>query len=363
MGGRGRAHSAPERGQILNLIDQALQSGARQSKACDILKLSPRTLQRWRKQNVGQDRRAGPKSKPANKLSQQERQQVLETANSQEFCDLSPKQIVPRLADRGCYLASESTFYRILRTQGQVSRRGRKRSPTAKPREFRATGPNQVWTWDITYLPAAVAGRFLHLYLVVDVFSRKIVGWEIHEKESQALSSKLLERLCREQCIDPGSLVLHSDNGGPMKGATMRTTLERLGVQESFSRPRVSNDNPYSESLFCTLKYRPDYPRRPFSGVENAQLWVAKFCFWYNNVHLHSGIKFVTPSDRHEGKDADLLRNRRRVYEAAKAAKPERWSGKIRNWNRVEEVFLNPEPRDSSVKRTLVSKADTVRRF
>jgi putative transposase len=174
----------------------------------------------------------------------------------------------------------------------------------------------------------------------MDIFSRKITGFDIHEEESMEHSSKLVERLCFNEGIQEGDLSLHADNGGPMKGATMLATLEKLGVAASFSRPRVSNDNPYSESLFKTLKYCPKYPDR-FKDIAEAKSWMIEFVDWYNN-HPHSGIKFVTPKERHQGLDIDILEKRKLVYLEAKNKNPERWCGrKTRNWDRDEKVFLN----------------------
>jgi transposase InsO family protein len=330
---------------ILELLDEAVESGARLVRACDMLGLAVRTVQRWRDQGEqGFDRRFGPKTPPRNKLSSAERQKVLDAANRPEHVDLSPKQIVPRLADDGIYLASESTFYRVLHEEDALQHRepSRPRS-VAKPREYVATGPLEIWSWDITYLRSAVRGAFYYLYLVEDVWSRKIVGWDVHEEESMDLSSALIHDVAARLGCDPRGLVLHSDNGGPMKGSTMLATLERLGIVPSFSRPHVSDDNPYSESLFRTLKYRPEYPSGAFANIEAARSWVEDFVAWYNTEHLHSAINFVTPHDRHTGKDEAILAGRQEVYEAARKRNPQRWSGKTRNWERVEVVTLNPE--------------------
>lgn len=329
---------------ILDLLDEAAGDGARLSKACEVLGLSRRTAERWRAADGGEDGRQGPLAAPVNKLSEKERARVIETVNSPEYRDLSPKQIVPRLADEGKYLASESTVYRLLREEGLDAHRERSRPPVhSRPREHAADGPNQVWSWDITYLPSVVRGLFFYLYMVVDVWSRKIVGWEVHAEESMDLAARLISRTCAELGVDPDGLVLHADNGGPMKGSTMLATMQRLGVVPSFSRPHVSDDNPFSEALFRTLKYRPEYPRAPFATQEAARAWVAGFVAWYNTKHLHSAIRFVTPDDRHFGREDAILRHRKLVYERARRRNPSRWSGDTRDWNPVGTVVLNPE--------------------
>jgi putative transposase len=210
--------------------------------------VSLRTFQRW--VNDGDTVRADGRTTtvrppPGNKLSEAERQQILDVANSAEFASLPPSQIVPGLADRGVYLASESSFYRVLRSASLQHHRGRARAPSARVvTSHCATGPNQVWSWDITWLPAAVKGQYYYWYMMLDVFSRKIVGYEVHEAESAELAALLMRRASLAEGLAGRPLVLHSDNGSPMKGATMLATLENLGVVASFSRPRVSNDNP-----------------------------------------------------------------------------------------------------------------------
>jgi len=339
--------STPDRRRAVELVEEAMAQGASQAKACELLEISVRTYQRWTREG-GVERDARPKAErpaPANRLSEAERERILEVCNQPEFASLPPSQIVPMLADQGEYIASESSFYRVLREAGQAHRRGRSRPPQqrAKPEAYRATGPNQVWSWDITFLASTVAGRFYRLYLVMDIYSRKIVGWEVHERESADLAAQLIRRACLAEGVTQQGLVLHSDNGAPMKGATMLATLQRLGVVPSFSRPSVSNDNPYSESLFGSLKYSPAYPARPFDNIEAARDWVHTFVTWYNGAHRHSGIQYVTPNERHQGKDGAILAQRKAVYEAAKARHPERWSGATRNWSKPEVVYLNPD--------------------
>jgi putative transposase len=342
----------------MDLIDKAIASGARLKKAADIIGLSARTIIRWRNQDGGQDQRKGPLNPPANKLSQKERQQILDVANSAPFRDLSPKQIVPKLADQGIYLASESTFYRVLKEHKMLThRQASKPAVMNRPKEHVATGPCQVWSWDITYLQSSVKGIFFYLYMIVDVWSRKIIAAQIFDKESMDHSSALLAHACMVHGVQPEELVLHSDNGGPMKGATMLATLHKLGVVPSFSRPSVSNDNPYSESLFRTMKYRPEYPSRPFDNIEQAQAWVDEFVFWYNTQHLHSSIRYVTPDDRHYGREDHILANRKKVYAKARSQYPNRWSKNIRNWNPVRQVWLNPKKRDETNKTHYLKKA------
>ncbi|VAW51319.1 Mobile element protein [hydrothermal vent metagenome] len=204
---------------------------------------------------------------------------------------------VPKLADEGRYLASESTFYRVLKAEKQLQHRQKSKPvrQVKKPRALTATGANQLYCWDITYLPTQVLGLFFYLYLVMDIYSRKIVGWQIYERESSALAADLMTDICQRESVKPNQVILHSDNGSPMKGATMQATLQALGVVPSFSRLSVSNDNPYSESLFRTLKYRPEYPENAFGDLSAARIWVKGFVGWYNDEHLHSSIKFITP--------------------------------------------------------------------
>ncbi|MFQ5544265.1 MAG: IS3 family transposase [Nitrospiria bacterium] len=333
--------SAQDRAECISLITEAVAAGARKVMACQTLDLQIRTIERWEKTPA--DGRCGPRSSPSNALTQEERTKVLEIANSAEFANLSPCQIVPQLADRGEYVASESSFYRILHEEKLLNHRSKSSPRTnSKPEELVAHEPNQIWSWDITYLKGAIKGTYYYLYLPMDVFSRKIVHWEVHECENAELSSGMIEKACSMNQIQRDQITLHSDNGGPMKGATMLATLQKLGIMPSFSRPSVSDDNPYSESLFKTLKYCPSYPERGFASLEEARKWVMKFVHWYNNVHLHSGINFVTPASRHCGADEEILEKRHRVYELAKAKNPNRWSKETRNWSRVGKVELNP---------------------
>jgi putative transposase len=328
---------------LLELIDEAVASGATLHRACAAVGLSPTTVARWRKSPGSEDCRRGPISKPLNALSDEERADVVAIMNEPQYSSMSPCTLVPLLATLGFYLASESTFYRIARALKLQTRRGRARTPShRKPHEFVASGPNQVWAWDITFLPSEVRGRFFKLYVVLDVWSRLIVGAVVHEIEDATLAAELLERCYVEQGVTADQLVLHSDNGGAMKGNTMLAKLQQLGVMPSFSRPNVSDDNAFAESVMRTIKYNPAYPDRPFADLAAARAWVAAFVAWYNEEHLHSGIQFVTPAQRHHGLDVGILAHRHEVYKAARARNPERWTGKTRNWERPSTVVLNP---------------------
>lgn len=332
---------------ILDSLDEAVSAGANLDRACKLIGLSARTVTRWRCGGC-EDKRATAGKAPAHKLSEEERQRVLDVVHRPEFRDLSPRQIVPLLADRGEYIASESTFYRVLREAGELTHRGHVRpAKRRRPKEHVACGPNQVWSWDITYLRSPVRGAFFFLYLAVDLYSRKIVGWRVERDELAAHSSALIERATADEEIKPAQLVLHSDNGGPMKASTMLATLQRLGVVASFSRPSVSDDNPFAEALFRTLKYRPGYPRKPFDNIEHARDWVRGFVAWYNDEHLHSGIRHIRPSDRHAGLDRAILAKRDHLYRRAKRLNPRRWSGATRNWKPVGRVYLNPVQQES----------------
>ena len=338
--------SHADRCYAVELIDEAVTAGARQGKACEILEISVRTYQRWTQDKaVLRDGRPGAQRPvPSNKLSAEERAEILAVSNSPAFRSLPPSQIVPALADEGRYLASESSFYRVLREADQQHHRGRSEEPRRKaPSTHSAVGPNQVWCWDITWLPGPARGLFYYLYLIMDLYSRKIVAWEIHETEASDLAAGLVRRACLSEGIAAQPLVLHSDNGSPMKGASMLETLRRLGVTASFSRPRVSNDNAYAESLFRTCKYRPDYPVNGFATIEGARDWVLSFSRWYNTEHKHSGLKFTTPEQRHTGEATAILEHRQQVYREARSRHPNRWSGDIRNWELPEKIWLNPE--------------------
>jgi transposase InsO family protein len=347
-----------DRRKALEILDAAVAAGARAAKLAELLGVGLSTLQRWRRQFVGDgegiDRRKGSPRLVSHRLTEEERQRILLTCNQPEFAPLPPGQIVPALADRGVYIGSERSFYRVLHAHGQAHRRGRARPPQ-EPRpvpRLEARGPNQLWSWDITYLPTSVRGVWLYLYLVIDVWSRKVVAWDVAEHEDAQIAADLVGRACLRERISRGRrqpLILHADNGNAMRAATLGARLEELGVLRSFSRPRVSNDNPYSESLFRTIKYRPDYPRWPFRSKDEACLWVAGFVDWYNHQHRHSGIRFVTPAQRHSGEAEAICRRRARVYEQARQRHPHRRSRSTRCWHQPKVVWINPPPPENAI--------------
>lgn len=345
---------------ILALLEEAVKAGSREERACEVLGLELRTVQRWRSEGVGEDKRRGPHTKPGNALTADERAKVLALANTPAHRDMSPKQLVPKLADEGVYVASESSFYRILHAAMQMAHRGRARAPQRRevPTHV-AYSPNEVWVWDITYLPTVMRGVFFYLYLILDLFSRKVVGWAVYEVESMDLSSELLEASIESEGADPKELVVHADNGGPMKGSTMLAKMQLLGVLPSFSRPGVSDDNAFAEAIFRHLKYTPSWPKKPFATLDLARSWVATFVAWYNTKHRHSSIQFLTPSVRHAGMDDTILAARKAVYEQAKARHPERWSGETRDCTPVKEVGLTPTGQATAAKHRAPSQGAT----
>ena len=332
---------------LVTLIQGAMKDGCNLNAACIEVEISLRTYRRWLcGEEITVDKRPEAiRPEPRNKLSEEERKTILDTCNEPEYANLPPSQIVPILLDEGIYLGSEASYYRVLKQAGQLHHRGRSQAPknVAKPTSYTAHKANEVWSWDITYCASTVKGRFYYLYLFEDIFSRKVVGYEVYDQECGERAAKLLQRcMLREQCLNT-PLVLHSDNGAPMKAQTMKAKMEELGVLPSYSRPRVSDDNPYSESLFRTLKYRPEWPSSGFESLEAARDWVQKFVDWYNNKHRHSKLNFVTPEQRHQGEDKAILESRELVLEMAKRANPLRWSRDVRNCQPAGPVSLNPE--------------------
>jgi putative transposase len=337
-------------------IHIAQAAGARLVLACEIVGMALRTLQRWKGVDGTirpDDRPLVVRAPPGHALSEAERAQVLAVANAPRFAAVPPARIVPMLADEGVYLASESTFSRVLKAHGQSAHRGRAKAPKPRrpPTTHIATEARQVWCWDMTYLPAQVLGRWFHLYLILDLYSRKIVGWEVHDSDHADHAAHLVRRTALAEGIAALSRkpVLHGDNGSTLKATTVLSMLNWLGVKPSYSRPRVSDDNAYAESLFRTAKYRPEFPTKGFADLDAARAWASSFAHWYNVDHRHSGIQYVSPAQRHAGEDHAILAARHALYVTARELNPARWSGKTRNWAPVGPVTLNPE-RDCVIK-------------
>jgi len=259
-------------------------------------------------------------------LSPAEQAQVREVLNSERFQDLAPREIYAELLDEERYLCSISTMYRILAEHAEVrERRNQLRHPAYHKPELLATGPNQVWSWDITKLRGPSKGVYYYLYVIIDIYSRYAVGWMIAEVESAELAEQLIAETCTKQDVARAQLTIHADNGGPMTAKTVAILMADLGVAKSHSRPHVSNDNPYSEAQFKTLKYRPDYPDR-FGSVADARHW-ARSCFaWYNDQHHHSGLGLLTPVVVHTGRAETVRQQRQVVLRQAYQAHPERFT-------------------------------------
>jgi transposase InsO family protein len=299
--------SLADKQETISLIFEAIENGARKIKACEVMEISIRTFQRWTL-DCNADLRKGSLKRVIRKLTPAEEKELIDIACSHRFKDLNPHEIVPILAEEGRYIASESSFYRYLRAHGLLHHRGnsKPKSSTGKPPELVATGPNQVWSWDITWLKSEVDGLFYYTYMIKDIWKKNIVGWEIHEYESVDIASAMFERLKLRHNLK--GVRLHSDNGNPMKGSTMIITLHNLGVVPSFSRPRVSNDNPYIESLFKTMKYTAGYPGR-FKSLGHAREWTADF------------VNCITPSTDIPPLDT-LLLNREGAVKTSRFLKP-----------------------------------------
>ena len=342
--------SLKERQSITAMIAQARREGARLKAACEVSGIDARTLQRWEANaglHNGDGRPQAVRPVPAHALSALEREQILRIANEPRFAALPPARIVPTLADEGVYIASESSFSRVLRAHGQTRHRGRAKAPRRlrPPTTHIATGPRQVWTWDASFLPTQARGVWFYFYLILDIYSRKIVGFEVHDTDDSEHAVELLRRTALSEGLHSMEQkpVLHGDNGSTLKATSVLAMMYWLGLKASYSRPRVSNDNPFSESLFRTAKYRPEFPDKGFADLQEARLWARSFVRWYNHDHQHSGIRYVSPAQRHAGEDNEVLAARHEVYVYAKATHPRRWSRHTRNWNPIGAVTLNPE--------------------
>lgn len=320
----------------------------RQSEACKLVGISERTFQRWRSGQT-KDRRKGAAKTVPRKLTEAERQQIVTVCCSDQYKDDTPDVIVSNLLEQGIYLCSVRTMYRVLRQADLLHHRQNKHARTvhSTPEEAIATGPNQVWTWDITWLPTQVKGLFLYAYCIIDIWDKSIVGWQIHDCESERWAKELFERTLAMHGYP--TLRIHSDNGNPMKGLTLLSMLYDRGCKNSFSRPRVSNDNPFIESFFATVKGSVTYPGR-FKALDQARQWLADFVDWYNTIHRHSGINYFTPQQMRTGQYISLVKVRNQTMNNARLLHPERWVKKVKQWVINHTVFLNPsqESKDRS---------------
>jgi putative transposase len=262
---------------------------------------------------------------PARALDAAERQAVLEALHSERFRDKAPAEVYATLLDENIYLCSIRTMHRILAQQGELKeRRNQLRHPQYTKPELLATGPNQVWSWDITKLLGPAKWTYFHLYVILDIFSRNVVGWMVAPRETAELAKRLIAATCQKQGIAAGSLTIHADRGTSMTSKPVALMLADLGVTKTHSRPHVSDDNPYSESQFKTLKYRPEFPDR-FGSIEDARAFGQRFFPWYNHEHHHSGIALLTPDMLHYGMASEIIEQRQNVLDAAYARNPERF--------------------------------------
>jgi putative transposase len=308
------------------------------SAACSALTVSRAGFYRWR--SPAKERVARHKSPLA--LSSSERSDVLDILHEDRFVDTAPQTIYATLLDEERYLCSIRTMYRILEEEREVKERRNQlvRPHYTKP-ELLAQGPNEVWSWDITKLKGPQKWTYYYLYVILDIFSRYVVGWMVAHRELAALARKLIAETMKKQLIQPGQLLIHADRGSSMTSKPVALLLADLGVTKSHSRPSVSNDNPYSESQFKTMKYRPEFPER-FGSIEHARAFSQTFFPWYNTEHYHSGLGLMTPEDVHYGRAPAILEVRQKVLRSAYERHPERFKGRIpRPMEVPAEVWIN----------------------
>lgn len=306
--------------------------------ACNALQVSRAGFYRW----IAPATEKTVRPAPPLALSASERSDVLDILHEERFIDKAPQEVYAKLLDENTYVCSIRTMYRILEKEGEVKER---RNQLARPRytkpELIATAPNQVWSWDITKLKGPVKWTYYYLYVILDIFSRYVVGWMIAHRELAVLAGKLIEGTIKKQSVQPGQLYIHADRGSSMTSKPVAFLLADLGVTKSHSRPSVSNDNPYSESQFKTMKYRPEFPDR-FGSIEDARAFCQTFFLWYNTEHYHSGLGLLTPEDVHYGRTNDIINARQKVLEAAYEKHPERFKGIMPKPMVVpQEVWIN----------------------
>ena len=297
--------------------------------ACVAMGIPPATVYRHRARRNGPPPLPRRRPSPGRALVCPERQEVLDVLHSEEFMDQAPQEVYAALLDQGRYLCSIRTMYRLLEANQEVrERRDQLRHPSYAKPELLATAPNQVWSWDITKLLGPVKWAYFYLYVILDIFSRYVVGWMVTSRETAALAHKLIQETMEKHNIQPGQLTIHADRGPSMKSKPVALLLSDLGVTKTHSRPHTSDDNPYSEAQFKTLKYRPDFPER-FGSLEDARAFCQEFFTWYNTDHHHSGIGLMTPQVVHYGLAQEVFRTRQKVLLAAYERHPERFVRKV----------------------------------
>lgn len=323
------------------------------TRACRSLGLARASAYRW----LNPNKPSTPvlqRPAPPRVLGPAERQRVLDTLHHKRFVDLAPAAVYATLLDQGMFLCSIRTMYRILAENSEVrERRNQLRHPHYQKPELLATGPNQVWTWDITKLKGPVKWTWFYLYVILDIFSRYVVGWMLAYRESSVLAKRLIGRSCDGQRIGPGQLTIHADRGSSMKSKPVALLLSDLGVTKTHSRPHVSNDNPYSESHFKTLKYRPEFPSR-FGCIEDARVFCRDFFTWYNTEHRHSGLELLTPEVVHYGRADEVIERRQQALDEAYRLHPERFVRRPPKHPELPDaVWINPPQKEAQSQKTL----------
>lgn len=314
------------------------------ARACRALGMSRSTLYYQRRPPDPPKPVAEPRKPPRHAISEAERQQVLDALNSERFMDKSPTEVYATLLDERTYLCSTRTMYRILAANSEVKeRRNILRHPAYSKPELIAEAPNQVWSWDITKLRGPVKWTYYYLYVILDIYSRYVVGWMIADRESGDLAKQLIEATCEKHGVDTTKLIIHSDRGSSMTSQVVGNLLADLGITKSHSRPYTSDDNPFSESQFKTMKYRPEFPER-FGSAQDARAFCRSFFAWYNNEHHHSGIALLTPAQVHYGKAEEVLAARHQVLLEAYRTYPERFIKPPAPQPLPNAVWINPPP-------------------
>jgi transposase InsO family protein len=317
--------------------------------ACKAIEWSRASFYRLTKPRTSAPLPGAPRTRkaPPRSLTPEQQEQIVAELNSDRFLDCAARQVWATLLDEGVYLCSWRTMYRLLHQYHEVrERRKLRRHCTYSRPELAASGPNQVWTWDITYLKGPVRGLFFYLYVVIDLFSRLVVGWMLADRECAELGCTLLEKSYRKHGVKPGQLTVHADRGAPMKSKTLKQLLSDLDVETSHSRPRVSNDNPFSEAGFKTMKYSPDFPAR-FESFEAAEAFCQEYFVWYNQVHRHTGIALLTPAQVHYGEAEAVLARRQATMDEAFARTPERFGYRRPQVSRLAETVWINRPAES----------------